>query len=104
MHTVFHLVLDVRHTMEAALAHLVPRQCLTDYCQSSMQPAPGSANWLSKPNNQIQSPPAAAIAQSAMLGQYETGKIALDLDNFLKGSAEKLEAQAALGRLVRNMF
>lgn len=45
-------------------------------------------------------PPAGEIANSAMLGMYETGKIALNLEGYLKANADKLEAQAELGQIV----
>jgi hypothetical protein len=63
-------------------------------------PAPGSPNWLSDPKNQVQAPPQGEIANSAMLGMYESGKIALNLEKYLKASADKLESQAELGRMV----
>jgi hypothetical protein len=63
-------------------------------------PAPGSPNWLSDPENQVQAPPQGEIANSAMLGMYESGKIALNLEKYLKASADKLESQAELGRMV----
>jgi len=65
-------------------------------------PAPGSLGWLAKPENQVQAPPAGEIANSAMLGMYETGKIALNLDNYLKYSASKIESQAELGKMIVN--
>jgi len=63
---------------------------------------PGSNNWLADPANQVQSPPMGEIANSGMLGMYETGKIALNLDKYLKHSAAKLESQAELGKLIVN--
>jgi len=63
-------------------------------------PAPGSPNWLSDPKNQVQAPPQGEIANSAMLGMYESGKIALNLEKYLKASADKLESQAELGRMI----
>uniref|UniRef100_A0A7S0YVI0 Uncharacterized protein n=1 Tax=Hemiselmis tepida TaxID=464990 RepID=A0A7S0YVI0_9CRYP len=73
-------------------------------CECLVAPpiTPGSLAWLSNPANQVQSPPGGEIANSGMLGMYETGKIALNLDKYLKHSASKLESQAELGRLIVN--
>lgn len=66
-------------------------------------PAPiiaGSPQWLEDPKNQVQGPPMEAAMGSLGMAQYESGKIALQLDRYLKASAEKATAQAELGKLI----
>jgi len=61
---------------------------------------PGSTAWLEKPENQVEGPPMGAAMGSMGMAQYETGKVAMQLDRYLKASADKAAAQAELGKIV----
>jgi len=61
---------------------------------------PGSQEWLEQDQNKLQGPPPEASMASAGLAQYEAGKVAYQLDRYLKAASDKAQSQAALGKLI----
>jgi hypothetical protein len=61
---------------------------------------PGSQEWLEQDKNKLQGPPPEADMASAGLAQYEAGKVAYQLDRYLKAASDKAQSQAALSKII----
>jgi len=72
-------------------------------CQCPPPPPPpvvGSGDWINAEEQQIADPGAEAAQVGPNLAMYESGKIAVNLNAYLKASAERTKTQAAIENLI----
>ena len=76
---------------------------VTFECQCPPPPPPpivGSEGWLHSEDQEMEDPGPEAAAAGPNLAMYEAGNVAVNLNNYLKASADKVKTQAQIEGLI----